>query len=109
MPGIDKPILLDFPDHFETERLLLRPPRAGDGQVLNEAVVESWVNLLAWIPWAKSVPTVADSEETVRRDAVRWLTREDLRMLMFRKSDGRLAGGCGLYRIDWSIPQFEIG
>lgn len=109
MPGIEKPILFDFPDQFETERLLLRAPRAGDGLVLNEAVVESWANLLAWIPWAKTVPTVTDSEETARQDAVRWQNRDDLRLLLFRKGDGLLAGGVGLYRIDWSIPQYEVG
>ncbi len=30
-----KPILLDFPDQLETERLILRPPRPGDGAVAN--------------------------------------------------------------------------
>ena len=41
MSGIDKPILLDFPDSFETERLLLRAPRVGDGAVMNAALIES--------------------------------------------------------------------
>lgn len=32
------PILLDFPDSFETERLLIRAPRAGDGKAVYDAI-----------------------------------------------------------------------
>ncbi|MEZ4670833.1 MAG: GNAT family protein [Anaerolineae bacterium] len=109
MPGIENPILFEIPEHFETERLIIRAPRPGDGQVLNEAVVESFPSLLAWIPWAHNLPTISDSEKTVCNDALRWQNRDDLRMLIFRKSDNLLAGGMGLYRIDWSIPKYEIG
>lgn len=34
-----KPILRDFPDAFESERLLIRSPRPGDGLALNEATL----------------------------------------------------------------------
>jgi hypothetical protein len=30
MTDITNPILLDFPDSFETERLIIRAPRPGD-------------------------------------------------------------------------------
>ena len=40
-----QPILTDFPDHLETERLLLRAPRAGDGQNVYEATLETLENL----------------------------------------------------------------
>ena len=109
MPSIEKPILLDFPDSFETERLIVRAPRAGDGQVVNDAVRESYENLKPWMPWAKTLQEVEQTEENVRRGAVRWILREDLWMLLFRKSDGLYVGGSGLHRIDWSVPSFEIG
>ena len=33
------PVLPDIPDHIETERLLLRAPRPGDGAILNASVI----------------------------------------------------------------------
>ncbi len=109
MPEQPNPILLDFPDQFESERLILRAPRPGDGPALNEAVVDSLDHLRPWMPWAKEAPTVAESEAIIRRGAARWLTREDLWLMLIRKRDGRWLGGSGLHRIDWSVPRFEIG
>jgi hypothetical protein len=39
------PLLLDLPDHFETERLQIRAPRAGDGAAVYEATVETLEDL----------------------------------------------------------------
>lgn len=111
MVGIAEPILLDFPDSFETERLLIRAPRAGDGQAMNAAIAESIDNLKRWLPmaWTQNIQTVAETEELVRRWAALWVSREDLRLGLFRKTDGLYVGGCGLHRIDWSVMRFEIG
>jgi RimJ/RimL family protein N-acetyltransferase len=107
--GIDNPLLFDFSDSFETERLLIRAPRPGDGQTVNEAIAESYDNLHPWVPWAKTLPTLKENEEFMRRSAARFLQREDLGFLLFRKSDGLFVGGTGLHRMDWSVPRFEIG
>jgi hypothetical protein len=45
------PILLDFPDSFESERLVLRCPRPGDGRAMHEAITESLNELNPWVPW----------------------------------------------------------
>ena len=42
------PPTLSFPDHFETERLLIRAHRAGDGQCLFEGICDSLAQLRAW-------------------------------------------------------------
>ena len=111
MTGIDKPILLDFPDSFETERLLIRAPRMGDGAAMNPALVESIDNLKRWLPmpWTQNVQTPAETEELIRRWAALWISREDLRLGLYRKTDGLYVGGCGLHRIDWNAMRFEIG
>src|SRR5512145_1492758 len=109
MTGHPNPILLDFPDHFETERLLLRAPRAGDGAVVNAAIIESLEKLRPWMPWAHPAPAVTDTETHSRRMAARFILREDLPLYLFRKSDGLFVGGSGLHRIDWSVPRLEIG
>jgi ribosomal-protein-serine acetyltransferase len=104
------PILLDFPDHFETERLLIRAPRPGDGSAMNEAILESVESFKPWFPFVNpKPPSIEDSEEVVRRSAAKFILREDLHLLLFEKSSGRLIGSSGLHRIDWSVRRFEIG
>jgi hypothetical protein len=98
-----KPILRDFPDQFETERLIIRAPRIGDGKGMNEAILESLTELRQWMPWAKEAPSVEDSEENIRRAVARFQTREDLRLQLFLK-DGTFAGGSGLHRPNWDVP-----
>ena len=50
------------PDHFETERLLIRAPQPGDGPAINAAVVESIDDLRPWMPWAQTTQSVAEQE-----------------------------------------------
>lgn len=109
MPAVANPLLLDFPDQFESERLILRVPRAGDGAAGNAAIRESLEALRPWMPWAQTAPTVAETEAVYRRMAAQWLTRESLGMVLFRKQDGLFVGGSGLHSIDWSVPVMEIG
>ncbi len=104
-----KPILLDFPDSFETERLTVRSPMAGDGVELQAAVEETIDNLRPWMPWADHVPTVEEDEELVREARVRFLKREDLWLLLFLKGTHTLVGASGLHSIEWKVPRFEIG
>lgn len=106
---IQRPILFDIPDSFESERLVLRAPRPGDGEALNAAVIESLAELRPWMPWAMQAPTLTDSEEYVRRSAVKYAAREDLPLLLWRKATGALVGGSGMHRIDWEVPAVEIG
>jgi RimJ/RimL family protein N-acetyltransferase len=109
MPGHSNPILLDFPDLFESERLLIRAPRPGDGQAVNEAIHESHEHLKPWMPWAQSLQPLEETEENMRRAAARFMLREELWLNLYRKRDGLYVGGSGLHRIDWSLPKFEIG
>jgi len=104
-----RPILLDIPDFFESERLVLRAPRPGDGDALNAAVIESLAELRPWMPWAMTAPTLADSEEYVRRSAVKYAAREDLPLLLWQRATDVLVGGSGMHRIDWEVPAVEIG
>jgi len=103
------PILRDFPESFETERLLIRSPLPGDGREMHAAVNESLDELLPWMDWPEQHKTVEDSEERIRRGRVRFLERSDLLLLLFLKGTNTLIGGSGLHRMDWSVPRFEIG
>lgn len=103
------PIQRDFPEVFETGRLVIRSPMPGDGPELYAAVRESMDELLRWMPWPKEHGTVDDSEASARAARVRFLERTELRMHFYLKGTGTLVGSSGLHRIDWEVPKFEIG
>lgn len=106
------PLLRDIPTQIETERLLIRCPRAGDGPVVHAAVVETLAALRAWpasLPWAVHEPTLDASESFCRQGQVDYLARTGFPMLLFLQADGRYVGGSGLHSIDWSVPACEVG
>ena len=100
-------ILRDFPESFESRRLEIRAPRFGDGHDINAAIVDSFDELHMWMPWARELPTLEQSEEHCRLSRSRFLSREDLQLLLFLKETGTLIGSSGLHRIDWMrLTQF---
>jgi RimJ/RimL family protein N-acetyltransferase len=107
------PLLIEVPERIETERLILRAPRRGDGPLVNDAVRASLAELAPWMPWAGTMPSVDESEAHCRRQQARFILREDFVLLIFmRRADGgegELVGGTGLHRIDWALRRFEIG
>jgi RimJ/RimL family protein N-acetyltransferase len=104
-----KPILLDFPTEFTTDRLLIRMPIPGDGKFMYEAINASIEELKPWLPFAQMEQTEEDVEVNIREAHLKFLKREDLRLLVFHKDTGELVASSGLHRIDWDIPKFEIG
>jgi RimJ/RimL family protein N-acetyltransferase len=107
------PLLIEVPERIETERLVLRPPRRGDGAMLNDAIGVSLTELGPWLPWAGAMPSVDDSEAHCRRQQAKFILREDFVFLIFARgadgSEGEFLGGTGLHRIDWTLRRFEIG
>lgn len=107
--GKTSPILRDFRDEFESERLLIRAPRPGDGAALQEAIEESLAELLRWMPWAHEPQSVDASEAFARQAHANFLARRDLPLFLFRRDDGKFVGGSGLHDLNWSVPSFGIG
>jgi ribosomal-protein-serine acetyltransferase len=103
------PILLDFPDSFDTERLTIRAPRYADAPEIVTAVNESLNELRPWMPWAKEPANVEAAEARLRAAMAKWITREDLLMHVYLKGTSSFVIGCGLHRIDWNTGRFEIG
>ncbi len=103
------PILQDFPDRFESERLLIRTPLPGDGAEVHAAITESLDELRPWMPWAHLEQTVDEVEANVRQARADFLARRDLRLHVYQLDGGALVGSSGLHRIDWTVPRFEIG
>jgi len=106
---ITEPILYPIPESFESKRLLIRVPLWNDGVEVNKAVKESIEELRPWMPWAKIIPTVEESEISIRRSRLQFLDRTDLRLLLLLKGSNEVVGSSGLHRIDWQSRKFEIG
>ena len=103
------PLLLDFPSEFYTERLFIRMPMPGDGQVVFQAINESIEDLRPWMAFAQENQNEETVEINIRKSYAEFLQREDLRLHIFLKDTGEFIGSSGLHRINWSIPKFEIG
>ena len=71
-----KPILLDLPMPIITPRLLIRPPQLGDGAAVNAAILESYDMLRQFMDWAKTKPSVEETEEHIRLAAANWILKK---------------------------------
>jgi len=105
---VTDPLLLDFPDSFETERLLIRPPQRADAQMVYEAILESQAELNRWMAWSKD-NTLEDAIRYTRRALAQFIMRENLAMTIWRKADQHFVGNTGLHAINWEQRKFEIG
>lgn len=106
------PVLLELPSTLQTERLLLRPPQAGDGPALHDAMLESLPALrrfLAAVPWIAAEPTLQAAELRCRSAQADFIARRDLPFMVFDRASGALLGGVGLHRTVWATPKTEVG
>jgi ribosomal-protein-serine acetyltransferase len=103
------PLMLDFPDSFDTERLTIRAPRVEDAQEIIDAVTESLPELQPWMPWAVEPPVLEGTIGRLRHSIAKWITREDLLLHAYLKGTSTFIMGSGLHRIDWHSGKFEIG
>lgn len=103
------PILLNIPSEFMTDRLFIRMPLPGDGKAVHNAINASLPELKPWMIFAQKEQTEQEVEANIRESYVNFISRKDLRLLVFLKESGEFIASSGLHRIDWSIPKFEIG
>jgi Acetyltransferases, including N-acetylases of ribosomal proteins len=103
------PILIDFPNQFTTERLLIRMPLPGDGTVVYESILFSINELKQWLPFAQHEQSEQSIEANLREAHSKFILREDLRLLIFDRETNQFIGSSGLHNPNWRIPKFEIG
>lgn len=106
------PVLVNVPDTIASSRLDLRPPHAGDGPSVYEAVAESLSEMrrfLASLPWVAAEQSVEASEIFCRTAQSNFLSRTDMPFLLFERRTNRLVGCVGLHRPIWATPKFEVG
>lgn len=108
MPN-DAPILLDVPEQLITQRMLLRIPRPGDSKFIWPGVVDSQRELAPWMPWAYPQAEEKGVEEFCRRAASNFVLRQQFHYSLYLQGTETCIGTCGIPRLNWNVPTFEIG
>ena len=104
-------MLLDLPTHFETERLILRPFRAGDGTAYSLLSQNNKSHLLPFERGnrALSVNTKEDGESLVRSFAAEWAMRNIFYMGAWEKATHTLVAQVVVMVVNWDLPEFAVG
>ena len=106
-----KKILMDFPDFLETENLVIRKYRRGDGQD-NFDLFERENNrdlLKEFVDEAAEITSVEDSEIKIREHAAEWEARTRFVMGIWLKDRQLYIGEIWIEPEKWEVPSFELG
>ena len=100
---------LNVRETIETERMILRAAKSGDGAESFDAVIESVAELTPWMPWVHPEPTLEESLEFHAQAQAKWYSRDMLDFQWCDKATGKLIGKGGFHTIAWDVPKLEIG
>ena len=107
-------MLLDVPSRLETERLILKPYKPGDGQWLYAMYRENSVHLSESIEGIKSgfgldLTNPDEAETFVRQLVSDWAAHRRFIYSVWEKDTENYVGDIWIECIDWDIPMHEIG
>ena len=104
-------LLMKIPTRLETERLVVRKYKKGDGQDLFALVERNnnrqflWANVEA----VASLKTRMEAEIMVRKHEAEWVGRLRFVMGMWLKDESKCVGQIWIEPDKWDVPSFEIG
>jgi ribosomal-protein-serine acetyltransferase len=104
-------LLLNLPDCLETERLILRPYQAGDGEAYYAVCIANKSHLLPFEAGnsALAVNTPEEAEVLVRQFAVEWAARTMFMLGGWAKLSGAWVAQIYTGVVNWELPEFEMG
>jgi ribosomal-protein-serine acetyltransferase len=109
-PPAPNPLLIDLPDELAGPRVRARRYRDGDGPIVAAAVAESRERLIAaGMPWVNEWDDPNQPTIFVRRAQAQWAARDGFLLGLWDRASDTFVGSSGLHRIDWSVPNVEIG
>jgi RimJ/RimL family protein N-acetyltransferase len=82
---------------LETERLSLEPVSPAHAKALHQAVIESRLELLPWMPWARK-PTLESGRGATMRSVDAWRDDREFHFVAVERSTGSVLGVVGLNR-----------
>jgi len=83
-------------------------PDEGLAKELNKILVDSFEHLKKWMMWATTIPTVEDTSAMLRKHRIQFESGKSFEYIL-TDLDGNALGRCGVPRLDFSIPSFEVG
>lgn len=106
-----KPLLPDLPDHFETERLLVRAYRPDDGPWYYTMARQNQAHLARFESGnsVMGIHSAADADRVVREFTEDWAARRAFVLAVLRKDSGVFAAQIYIGVVGWSLPEFELG
>jgi RimJ/RimL family protein N-acetyltransferase len=102
----------DIPVRLETQRLILRCPRAGDGEIVYASIAESLDDLRkfpASQPWVVAEQSAALSEARCRDAETAYIARVAFPMMVLLKHSGEHVGNVGIHTVDWAAQKCAVG
>ena len=107
-------MLLDVPSKLETERLLLRPYKPGDGRWLHVVFQENEVHLAESIEGVIAglgldLTNSTEAEIFVRQLGADWAARKRFIFGIWEKATDGYVGDVWIESQDWDVPLHEIG
>ncbi|HVN36062.1 MAG TPA: GNAT family N-acetyltransferase [Casimicrobiaceae bacterium] len=109
-PAVPNPLLIDIPEELTGPRVRARRYREGDGATVAAAVAESRDRLVAAaMPWVQEWDDPNQPTIFVRRAQAQWAAREGFLLGLWDRASDDFLGSSGVHRIDWSVPNVEIG
>lgn len=103
-----KPILLEIPEKFDTERLLISSYEKGDGEEFYQLLISNYNYLQEELSEINTLKSIDDAEEYVRFKHIAWLSRERFVPKIVEKATGRMIGQLWI-EPHWDRMIFEIG
>ncbi len=103
--------LLDIPERIETQRLTLRPYKAGDGPMYFAAGQRNREHLAEFESEnvLRHLESEVHAEAVVRELAAAWVARECFFIGLFKKGTGAWVGQIYVGPTHWDLPEFTIG
>ncbi|MFX1318133.1 MAG: GNAT family N-acetyltransferase [Promethearchaeota archaeon] len=105
------PVYSKLPEDLETDRLLIRKYKAGDGAAVL-ALLERNHNRQFLLPNVEEVAKIKDiaaAEANVRQHADEWEAQIRFVMGIWRKKDSLYIGEIWIEPNQWKVPSFELG
>jgi ribosomal-protein-serine acetyltransferase len=103
----------NFPMPITTDRLVIRPIQASDGEIINKAILESYDDLHRFMMWADHIPSLEESQKIAKEAAQNWIDKKNdepyLQLVILEKNRGDFIGATSFYHYNWSIPSVETG
>ena len=81
-------------------RIVLRPYRPSDAELVYEAVRDSLPELLPWMPWAYPEYSIKDTMAWIASSSKKWTKGNEYNFAILDARDGAFLGGCGFNKVD---------